>query len=59
MQKPRFDYELKHYNGRFFHDVAWLPVEVCRALNAMGVFTVAAFVYRIRELVSARPPDQR
>jgi hypothetical protein len=56
MHKPRFAYELKHYNGKFFHDVGWLHVELWRAFNAMVGFPAAVAFRRMYDL--ARRPSR-
>jgi hypothetical protein len=53
MQRPRFNYELKHYNGKFLHDLAWLPVEVHRAFSAMIAFALALLIYRTSRAIAA------
>ncbi len=54
MLKPRFIFELKHYSGMFFQDLAWLPVEVCRATSAMVTFALMVLIYRLHKLMVRR-----
>lgn len=55
MQRPRFKFELEHYTGKFFHDLVWLPVEICRAVTALLSFGCEVFFYRVRKLGGCRP----
>ena len=50
MQKPRFEYEPTHFEGKFFHDLWRLPVELVRAFHSIVRFGLAIAYYRLSRL---------